>query len=52
MKSSVNLPGLAILVALLLGFALEGVPGALVSVPTAVLVAVLLDEYLVHKDGA
>jgi len=51
MKSSVNLPGLAILVALLLGFALEGVPGALVSVPTAVLVAVLLDEYLVHKDG-
>ena len=52
MRSSVNLPGLAILVALLLGFALEGVPGALVSVPTAVLVAVLLDEYLVHKDGA
>jgi predicted PurR-regulated permease PerM len=52
MKSSVNLPGLAILVALLLGFALEGVPGALVSVPTAVLVAVLLDEYLVHKDAA
>ncbi|MGP8175756.1 MAG: AI-2E family transporter [Terracidiphilus sp.] len=52
MKSSVNLPGLAILVALLLGFALEGVPGALVSVPTAVLVTVLLDEYLVHKDAA
>jgi len=52
MKKSVGLPGLAILVALLLGFALEGVPGAMVSVPTAVLVAVLVDEYFVHKEAA
>jgi predicted PurR-regulated permease PerM len=52
MKNSVGLPGLAILVALVLGSALEGVVGALVSVPTAVLVAVLLDEYLVRKDAA
>ncbi len=44
MKSSVDLPGLAIIVALLLGSELEGVLGALVSVPTAVLVAVLVDE--------
>jgi predicted PurR-regulated permease PerM len=51
MKSSVDLPSLAILVALLLGSALEGVVGAMVSVPTAVLVTVLLDEYLVRKDG-
>jgi predicted PurR-regulated permease PerM len=50
MKSTVNLPGLAILVALLLGSALAGIVGALVSVPTAALVAVLLDEYLVVKD--
>jgi predicted PurR-regulated permease PerM len=50
MKSSVDLPGLAILVALLLGSALEGIVGAMVSVPTAVLVAVLLDEYLVQRD--
>jgi predicted PurR-regulated permease PerM len=35
---------------LLLGSALAGIPGALVSVPTAVLVAVLLDEYLVYKS--
>ena len=49
MRNSVGLPGLAILVALLLGSALEGIPGALVSVPTAVLVAVLVDEYLVDK---
>ena len=52
MKNSVDLPGLAILVALLVGSALEGVLGAMVSVPTAVLVAVLLDEYLVHKEAA
>ena len=52
MKNRVGLPGLAILVALLLGSALEGVLGAMVSVPTAVLVAVLLDEYLVSKDAA
>ena len=52
MKKSVGLPGLAILVALLLGYALEGVPGAMVSVPTAVLVSVLVDEYFVHKEAA
>ena len=50
MKTRVGLPALAILVALLLGFALAGVLGALVAVPTAVLVEVLLDEYLVRKD--
>ena len=50
MKSSVDLPGLAIIVALLLGSELQGVVGAMVSVPTAVLVAVLLDEYLVNRD--
>lgn len=52
MKNRVGLPGLAILVALLAGSALAGIVGAMVSVPTAVLVAVLLDEYLVNKDTA
>ncbi|HWE86163.1 MAG TPA: AI-2E family transporter [Terracidiphilus sp.] len=51
MQSSVDLPGLAILVALLVGGALAGVAGALVAVPTAALVAVLIDEYLVVKDS-
>jgi predicted PurR-regulated permease PerM len=46
MKSSVDLPGTAVLVSLLLGSTLAGVVGAMVSVPTAVLVAVLLNEYL------
>src|SRR5512146_1876795 len=52
MQKSVNLPGLAVLVSLLIGSALAGVLGAMVSVPTAVLVAVLLDEYAVNKDPA
>jgi len=52
MRNRVNLPGLAILVALVIGSALAGILGAMVSVPTAVLVAELLDEYLVHKEPA
>jgi predicted PurR-regulated permease PerM len=50
MQSSVDLPGLAIIVSLLLGSAIDGVVGAMVSVPTAVLVAVLVDEYAVQRD--
>jgi predicted PurR-regulated permease PerM len=52
MKSRVDLSGLAIFVALLLGSELGGIPGAMVAIPTAVLVVVLLDEYLVRKDTA
>ena len=48
MRSSVNLMGLTVLVALLLGTALAGVVGALVAVPTAALVSVLLEEYAVQ----
>jgi predicted PurR-regulated permease PerM len=50
MKSQVDLMGLTVLVALLAGTAIAGVVGALVSVPTAVLIVVLMDEYLVQKD--
>lgn len=50
MRNSVDLPALGILVALLLGSALAGIAGAMVAIPTAVLVSVLLDEYLVYKD--
>jgi predicted PurR-regulated permease PerM len=52
MQNRLNLPGLAVLVSLLIGSALAGVLGAMVAIPTAVLVAVLLDEYAVGKDGA
>jgi predicted PurR-regulated permease PerM len=50
MRTSVDLAGLAVIIALLLGSALAGVLGAMVSVPTAVLVAVLLNEYAVKPD--
>jgi predicted PurR-regulated permease PerM len=52
MKNRVGLSALAILVALLFGSALAGVLGAMVAVPTAVLVAELVDEYVVRKDAA
>jgi predicted PurR-regulated permease PerM len=51
MRTSVDLMGLTILIALLLGTALAGIVGALVAVPTAALIAVLLDEYAVRKDA-
>jgi predicted PurR-regulated permease PerM len=51
MRSSVDLMGLTILVALLCGTALAGIAGALVAVPTAALIAVLLDEYAVRRDS-
>jgi predicted PurR-regulated permease PerM len=50
MRSSVNLMGLTVLVALLLGTALAGIVGALVAVPTAGLISVILQQYAVQKD--
>lgn len=50
MRTTVDLPALAVIVALSLGGALAGVLGALVAVPTAAICAVLIDEYMVKKD--
>jgi len=52
MRSSLDMMGLTVLIALLLGTALAGITGALVAVPTAALVAVLLDEYAVRREGS
>jgi predicted PurR-regulated permease PerM len=49
MRSTLKLSPLAVIIALSLGGSLAGVIGALVSVPTAALVLVLIDEYLVKK---
>lgn len=51
MRSSVNLMGLTVLIALLLGTSLAGIVGALVAVPTAALIAVILEEYAVQRDN-
>jgi predicted PurR-regulated permease PerM len=50
MRSSVDLMGITVLIALLLGSALAGIVGALVAVPTAALIAVLLEEYAVQSQ--
>jgi predicted PurR-regulated permease PerM len=52
MRSRVNMMGLSVIVALLAGTALAGVVGALVAIPTAAMVAVLVDEYFIQKDAA
>jgi predicted PurR-regulated permease PerM len=49
MRHTLNLSPLTVIIALTMGGALAGVVGALVSVPTAALVMVLVDEYLVKR---
>ena len=49
MRHTLNLSPLTVIIALSMGGALAGVVGALVSVPTAALVMVLADEYLVKR---
>jgi predicted PurR-regulated permease PerM len=52
MRHTLNLSPLTVIIALSMGGALAGVVGALVSVPTAALVMVLADEYLVKRQPA
>ena len=49
MRTTVDLPPLAVIVSLIIGGTLAGIVGALVAVPTAALCAVLIDEYLVQR---
>lgn len=49
MKSTVDLPALGVVIALAIGGKLAGPVGAVFAVPTAALIAVLVDEYLVHR---
>jgi predicted PurR-regulated permease PerM len=51
MRTRVDLAGLTILIALLIGSSLAGIIGVMVAVPTAVLIAVLLEEYAVHEEA-
>jgi predicted PurR-regulated permease PerM len=51
MKTTVDLPPLAVIIALLLGGSLAGILGALVAVPTAALVAEFVQEYLVKRPA-
>ena len=49
MRTTVNLPPLAVIIALAIGGALFGILGALIAVPTAAVLAVLVQEYLVQS---
>jgi predicted PurR-regulated permease PerM len=49
MKTTVDLPALAVIIALTIGGSLAGILGALVAVPTAALIAVIVDEYVVKE---
>lgn len=49
MKAKVGLPGIAVIVALAIGGALAGIPGALVAVPSAAIIATLVDEYVTDQ---
>jgi predicted PurR-regulated permease PerM len=51
MKYSVDLPALSVIVSLIIGGAIAGVLGALIAVPTAAIIGVVLDEYLVRFRG-
>ncbi|MFZ0631285.1 MAG: AI-2E family transporter [Acidobacteriaceae bacterium] len=51
MRTQVDLAGLTILIAIFVGSSLAGVIGAMVAVPTAVLIAVLIEEYAVHDEA-
>jgi predicted PurR-regulated permease PerM len=50
MKAQVELSASVVLIALLIGSELAGIAGALVAVPSAVLIVELADEYLVRRD--
>ena len=52
MKAQVGLPGVAVIVALVTGAALAGLLGAIVAVPTAAMLATVLDEYAVKERHA
>ncbi len=50
MKSTVDLPAVTVVAALLIGGELAGLLGAIVAVPTAALIATVINEYLVQPD--
>jgi predicted PurR-regulated permease PerM len=51
MKATVDLPALAVVVALLIGGELAGLLGGLVAVPSAALIAVFVDECLLQRPA-
>lgn len=51
MQSQVHLSASAVLIALLIGAELAGIPGAMMAVPTAVLASVLIDAFVIERHA-
>jgi predicted PurR-regulated permease PerM len=49
MRATVDLPGISVIVALTIGGELAGLLGAIVAVPTAALIATLVDELIIRS---
>jgi predicted PurR-regulated permease PerM len=49
MKSTVELPAISIVLALAIGGTLAGIGGAIIAVPTAALIATVINEYVRDK---
>jgi predicted PurR-regulated permease PerM len=50
MKTQVKLSASAVLIALLIGSEIAGIVGAMMAIPTAVLVSVLIDSFVIQKQ--
>jgi len=50
MKSRVHLPAVAIIVSIVIGDAIAGIVGVLIAVPTAALIAEIVNEYLIKRN--
>lgn len=50
MEAQVQLSPSAVLVSLLIGAELAGIPGAMMAVPTAVLISVLVDAFIISRN--
>lgn len=51
MRATVKISPLAVVIALVIGAELGGILGAFVAVPTAALIEVLVEEYLINRDA-
>ena len=51
MRAAVDLPGIAVIVALTIGGELAGLLGAIVAVPTAALIATVVNEYFIDRHS-
>jgi predicted PurR-regulated permease PerM len=50
MRAAVDLPGITVVIALTIGGQLAGLLGAIVAVPTAALIATVIDEYVMENN--